>query len=224
MEDTQDEVGDQPIDPEVPADGGDAKPEGEDGATDDGGTDQQPEDTTDYKEKFAASSRENQRILDENKKIAEELAKERDGRAQLERLNEEYKRVAGESNPDGAKILELEKSIASVAQSLALNKENEDLRKFVDAHPEAAKVSDSLRKLYRLTPTKSLDEIWGENFAPLVQVAKDGSVARITAQKKSAPERTGGGALVDPAAGELPDDFAKWPVAQRKEYLKKKGF
>lgn len=98
------------------------------------------------------------------------------------------------------------------------------MRKFVDAHPEAAKVSDSLRKLYRLSPTKSLDEIWGENFAPLVQATKEGSAARTTAQKKSQPERTGGGVSADPAAGELPADFATWPVAQRKEYLKKKGF
>ena len=219
-----DEEIDQPVDTDAPADGGDAKPEGSDDAPNDDAIEPAPEESDDYQKKFSESTKENQRILQENQKLKEDMTTLTTSVSELTQLNEELKRVASESNPDGTKILELEKSINALKTNIALNKEEVEVGKFIADNPEAAKVGESLRRMYRLNPTKSLAELWNENYAPLIQAAKDGADAKKIAQKKTQPERTSGGISTDPAAGELPADFATWPVAQRKEYLRKKGF
>ena len=201
--------------------------DGAEAGGEDGGGDQPPKDgeeEPDYRGKFSESSKENQRILADNKRIAEENATLRESNAKLQTLSEELRLVAGEANPDGTKILDLEKSIRELQTNIALSKEATDVNAFIGENPEAAKVSDSLRKLYRLNPTKSLSEIWAENFAPLVQATKEGAAAKKATQTKTQPEKTGGSVSGDPSASALPADFNKWSIAERKAYLQKRGY
>lgn len=204
-----------------PEEGTDEGEESGEGSTD---GDKLPKDEAepDYKQKFAASTTENQRIVSENTALQVQLDQMKTDSVKLTKLVDEYKVVAEGANPDGAKLLKMGQEIDELKTTIFSQKEDIAIEKFVASTPSAKQVQEALRRLYRLNPTKSLPDIWKENFAPLVEGATKTAIATTTAKKKQKPT-SGKGAVSSEPGGGLPTNFNEMSVKERKEILKNQG-
>ena len=122
----------------------------------------------DYKKKFSESTRENQRLLEENRFLKADTEKTKSRIDELERQEQERVKLLEEENPDAAKIYKLEKSIDDLKKSVLLDKEEKEVLIFIGSEPRADAAKEGLKRLMRVNPTKSPKELWEENFLPAI--------------------------------------------------------
>lgn len=181
----------------------------------------------DYKDKFANSTRENQRILEENNTL--QSARKGDG-ATIERLNkemEDLRKIAEGSNPEGLEKFDLKKSADDNARQLAELKLENEIDRFVSKTPGADERREALKNLAKVFPTKSLADIWGENFKGVGDAVAKAKEDKTTSQKKTQPEKGKGTSTKEPGgetiAGMPVAEFNKLSVSERRSALIKAG-
>lgn len=177
------------------------------------------EGTEDYKKKFSESSREAQRLFEENKVLKAESEQTNVRLAELEQIEEEKQRLLEEENPDAAKIHKLEKSIDEVKKSILLEKEDKDVSSFISSESRAVASKEALKRLMRVNPFKSPKELWEENFLPAIETA-----VKSKAGKGAGQPETGKGSMSGEPIAELElEEFNKLPLEKRKAYFKRIG-
>jgi len=180
--------------------------------------------TEDYKTKFSESTRENQRILEENKNLKAEKEAMEKSLDELKAEKEELHKAIESENPDRAEILRLEKSVKSMQSDILKAKEDTAVGKFLKDHPEADVVSASLRRSFRTNPDKSIEDIWNEDYKPFADKLVQSKTDQKIAQKASQPESGQGSSSPEPASVDVDSEaFAKLSLQQQKEVLLKKG-
>lgn len=198
---------------------GNPTPEGEGEGTSEG----QSEPTVDYREKFANSAREAQRLLDENRTRLSELAQAKAQNAEMERKMRELEDLARGNNPEGYDSMQLRSHIERLGTDLAQMKERQELEEFVRQHPEADKYRDTLRDLGRAYTGKSYRDIWDTSLKSVAEAERLAGEAKDD-RRKSAPE-SGRGRTGEPSKGTIGgytlDKFNSLPVDKRREILKK---
>ena len=172
----------------------------------------------DYKKKFSESTRENQRILEENKVLKVESEKTKVRLDELEKQEWERVKLLEEENPDAAKIYKLEKSIDDLKKSILLDKEEKEVLAFIGSEPRAEAAKEGLKRLMRVNPTKSPKELWEENFLPAID-----AFVKSKAGKKAGKPETGKGSMSGEPITELGEEFNKLPLEKRRAYFKKRG-
>ena len=172
----------------------------------------------DYKKKFSESTRENQRILEENRVLKVESEKTKARLDELEKQEQERVKLLEEENPDAAKIYKLEKSIDDLKKSILLDKEEKEVLIFIGSEPRAEAAKEGLKRLMRVNPTKSPKELWEENFLPAID-----AFVKSKAGKKAGQPETGKGSMSGEPIAELGEEFNKLPLEKRRAYFKKRG-
>src|SRR3990167_1621581 len=150
-----------------------------------------PQDTEDYKQKFSMSSQENQRILAENKKLQLDMASQR---AEADKLKVETKRYADlllNENSEAMDMAQTRQAVAQLQKDIALEREARKLDDFVREHPEAQSHREALKRFGRVYPEAEYDQVWNENFAPLIAKGEETSTEQIRKARKSSPEKIG---------------------------------
>jgi hypothetical protein len=184
----------------------------------------------DYKTKFSESTKEAQRLLGEIKTAQDLTAQEKARGVELEKQLKEIREVAEGKNPEGLKLVDLQRQLAETTQSFALEKEERMLDSFfADVKTEgASSKKEALRALKRAQPNTSLVSLWDEHFKAGVEAAAKAKQDKKTDKKKNASETGKGTSGREPAAGETVgntgytlDEFNKLPVAKRRSLLAK---
>ena len=172
----------------------------------------------DYKKKFSESTREAQRLLEENKVLKADTEKTKSRIDELEKQEQERVKLLEEENPDAAKIYKLEKSIDDLKKSILLGKEERDVLDFIGSEPRADVAKEGLKRLMRVNPAKSPKELWEENFLPVIE-----AFGKSKAGRKAGQPETGKGSMSGEPITELGEEFNRLPLEKRRAYFKKRG-
>ena len=174
----------------------------------------------DYKEKFAASTTEAQRLVTENKLLQSEAEKSKGRYSALETEKAEMEKRFAEENPEKYDAVKTRKDLSELREKILMQEEKGAVDDYIQSNPKAAAQKDSLKRLGRAFPDKTYEELWTENFKPFVSDG-DGS-ATETEAKKSQPEK-GDSTMSEMVGGMSLSDFRKLPLAKRKAILIKQG-
>jgi len=187
-------------------------------------TGRQAEPTVDYKEKFSQSSAEALRIREENRRLQDDMARERVAREALEKEKRELEELARGTNPEGYDNSRLRKHIEELSTGLAQMKERQELADFVGSTPEASKYRDTLRDLGRTYPNRTYSDLWESSLRTVADAERTATEARAE-RKKAEPDSGRGSTTGEPNAeliGGYPlEKFNKLPMEKRKEIFKK---
>lgn len=206
-----------PSEPEEPGEGDEGtKPKGT------GGKSGKPAEEVDYKEKFANSTRENQRIREEIEAAEEDAAELRATNARLQTEMESYLKELREDDPGSARIIKVEQTLKSLEQSTLLAKEGVEVVNFIEGNPAAKGDREALRALMRTHPRKSPEYLWDKYLKPAYDRGFEEGGQKLRGQNATRPE-SGKGSKTGEPTDEYPDDFNQWPLAKRKAWFKKKG-
>lgn len=190
------------------------------------GTEEQPEapksEDVDYKTKFSESTRENQRILENQKKLEQENVSLKESNVKLEAERKELFDAINADNPNAAIINSLRQKVEATERQVADREFERDLKDFVKENPSAGAVADAIRKLAKVE-NKSPKEIYDANFKPIEERASKAKAEKISQQKADQPETGKGSITKDPSTSALGDDFNKLPLEKRREAFKKMG-
>jgi len=194
-------------------------PDGNPPTGDGDGKDQdgKPDDAVDYKTRYAESTRENQRILDENKSLKSDLEKNKSNYSDLEKSFNELDGKFKDENPESYDAVKANKTIGDLQGKVAGLSEDNKLNDYVQSNSNANKHKGALRDLGRANPNKSYETLWEENFAGFYKEAGKKT------EKKSQPESGEGAVTPDMETGEMPKDFNTWPMAKREAWFRGKG-
>jgi predicted RNase H-like nuclease (RuvC/YqgF family) len=209
---------DQTSEEEVKVDG--ETPTNETDTTETGGEANPQKEEIDYKTKFSESSREAQRLMEENKRLAQEYNLKDKELADAQEERKRFEEEIANANPEQLDAFKMRKSIEELQKSVVLEREERELTQFTASNPEAAKHKEVLRKLGR-AEKKSYNELWNENFKDLYGEL---TAEKSKADKKSRQPETGKGSATNMEGGFSLDAFSKMSLIQQKEYLKKQGY
>jgi hypothetical protein len=177
----------------------------------------------DYEAKFAASTRENQRIMAENQRLQADIEEARATQQQLEKDLKSYYESLREDNPQAFDLNQVKQSLNDIQKRIAVREEAEDLSAYLQGNPEAGEHREALKALGRSLPKSSYQEIWGKYFQPLIEKGEEAQAKNLQIKKQTQPE-TGKGAITEEPTGELSmAEFNKLTLEQQKAYLKKSG-
>jgi hypothetical protein len=141
----------------------------------------------------------------ENVKLKEQLEGKEKGDSETERL-EKLKQ-----DDPAAYVREVQgRELKEIKDRQLAQEESVKVNEFVKSIPEAEKHADALKRLGRVYPKKSYQELWDENFGSAFS-------------RDRHPEGGEGSISGEPTGDELGAEFDKLPLAKRKEILKRKG-
>lgn len=195
------------------------------------GGETQPEEI-DYKVKFSESSKEAQRLAGEAKRLEAERAATEERVRQLEaektRLEEEQRKAfeaLKESNPEAYNFTKLEREVNELKQSVFSGTLEGQIEKFIQTEPLAQASRDAILRILKSNPSRTPQQVWEEDFRPVVNHAIDSAAKRKTRTASEQPE-SGEGSIIEEPLEEtgLPANFSKLPLEKRGEILRKKGF
>jgi len=177
----------------------------------------------DYKEKFSASTRENQRIRDEHQKLQETLDQERVNSKELETSVKEYEKQLADENPEALDMLILKKKVEKLSQDTALQRENAMMNDYLKSNPDADEQKEALKALGRTFPDRTYGDLYDVYFAPLVKKGEEAYQSKLS-KKKDFQAETGKGNISNSFSDEIDlKDFSKLSLAKRKAILKRKN-
>lgn len=168
-----------------------------------------------YKKRFGDSQREvNDNLLPKIKSIPT-----------LESKITELEEALKSNNPEKYDNLKIQSELAETRQQLAEILEKSALDDFISENPLAKSYRDRLKTLGRAFPTKSLDDLWSENFKDIAEVKAENK-DKITDKKKKSQSDKGKGSPTKELSGQtiagMPvEEFNKLSVAKRRELLDK---
>lgn len=205
------------------------KPEGEGDGTgaDTKDTDPVTGKPIDYKVKFSESTRENQRIAGEIKTLQDSRAGDRATAERLQREMEDLRKVAAKENPEGLEKFDLKKSHEENSRKLAELTLDRELDSFASKTVGAPERREALKNLAKAFPSKSLAELWNENFAGVSEAIEKAKKDKTTSQTTTQPEKGKGTSTREPGgetvAGLPVAEFNKLSVGERRALLTKAG-
>lgn len=218
---TQTSEAEEVIDGEAPAEQTPTDPTTQETGTREG---QVKEPEVDYKVKFSESAREAQRLYEETKTLKQEKA-EALQRAEAERKErEELLARLKDENPEAFDALSIKKNLSELQREVLTQKEEREVNDYLSKNPQAVAHKEALKRLGRAEPKKSYDELWSENFAPVMESGRKLAEQEYKSTRAKQPETGKGSISKDPASAFDVDEFNKLTLAQRKEILKKQGF
>lgn len=180
-----------------------------------------------WREKFSASSRGAQELLDKNKTLISELEGVRATESELTKQLAELRKVAEGQNPEGLSLHDLQTSLEKTTRELALVKEEKLLDDFEKTAPLASGKREALRSLSRANPKETLQKLWDDHLKAGAEAAEAARVARETSQKKGQGEKGKGTSGREPQGDTIGGyplaEFNKLPVAKRKQILQQVG-
>jgi len=183
--------------------------------------DKKTSEEVDYKQKFAASTTEAQRLATENKLLVGEAEKAQGRYSTLETAMAEMEKKFASEDPEKYDAITTKKSLSELTQKMLLQEEKGAVDDYTKSNPNAVAHKEALKRLGRAFPDKTYEELWIENFKPYV-LDEDMSTKEKEANKKSQPEK-GDNAMSDMTKGMSLEDFRKLPLNKRKAILMKNG-
>lgn len=203
---------------------------GDDKGEDEGdGIDPDTGEPIDYKAKFAASTTENQRILQEHETLNRTIS-ERDTKiADLIKDLEETRKIAEGKNPEGLTAVEAQRRLETTTRELALLKEAQALDQFVSGNALAKDYRATLQQLGRANPTTPLQQLWDIHLKDGAEAKAAAAKTKADAIKKGQGDRGRGTSTREPSGGSkalgghTQAEFDKLPVAKRRDILIKAG-
>lgn len=175
----------------------------------------------DYKQKFADSTREAQRLSTENKILQGEVEKGQGRYSTLETEKADMEKKFADDSPEVYDSIKTKKELGELREKILLQEEKGAVGDYIESNPKAAAHKESLKRLGRAFPNKTYEDLWNENFKPFVDDTV-GSAEEIKAKKKSQPEK-GDSTISEMVGGMTSADFRKLPLAKRKAALMKQG-
>jgi hypothetical protein len=176
----------------------------------------------DYEAKFAASTKEAQRLLNETKRLESEVGEERATRQRLEAELKSYYDTLKEQNPEAFDLNSVKKSLDDIQKRIAIREETEELNTFVNSNPEAGSHREALKALGRSMPKTPYSVIWDKYFKPLIEKGEEEYAKNLQIKKRTQPE-TGKGAITEEPSEISKTEFNNLPLDRQKAYLKKMG-
>jgi len=177
---------------------------------------------TDYKVKFSESTRENQRIREENQALEDELEEARANSKRLEESLRSNLKELEETDPASAEVIKIKQKLAGLEKSNLLEKEARVISEFIERNPQAKDDREALKALMRANPRKSAEQLYERHLKPAYNRGVDAGANKLRKQKSAKPE-TGKGSKTGEPTGEFPDGFNSWSLDKRKAYFKRKG-
>jgi len=174
----------------------------------------------DYKEKFSASTTENQRIMAENKTIQDNLRAKEAAIDNLEREKQEIESRLKEENPEAYDALKVNKELNSLKKDVILQKEELAINSFIADRPEAKAHKDALRMFGRANPDVPLSELYDRHIKPTYEAGMRDYETKQKLNKQVQPES---GRSLEEQPGAVDDDFNSKPLEERKRLLKAQG-
>lgn len=175
----------------------------------------------DYKEKFSASSKEAQRLAQEQKDLQAQLQADRIRLKELEAEKMELETKFKTEKPEEYDALSTKRELEAIKKDLIAQKEEAALNTFLAETPEAPKEQkEVLKKLGRANPNLSYSQIWSDMIKPLME-AGAAQYGSKQAQKKTTQPETGKGSTASPDDNLDLKAFNKLPLSERREKLKK---
>ncbi len=175
----------------------------------------------DYKTKFSESSKEAQRLYEENKRLQAERDDKDKKISELAEERQRFEEEIASANPDGLELAKMKENIHHLEKTVVLEKEERELTQFISLEPKAVRHKEALKKLMR-ADTRPLHEIWKDTFSSIYNEKE--ILEKKETQKRNQIE-TGKGNRSEISGGEISlDEFNKFSLNQQKEYLKKKGY
>lgn len=212
---------------------------GNDGA-DDGDDDINPETKKPYtaaewRDKFRASSKGANELLETKKTLESDIAKVKaDGELTIKEKDEEIAKlraIADGKNPDGLKLEDLAKENKENKDRLVLIEENRLLDDFLSDTKvaDAKSFKEALRALSRANPTETLAKLWDKNLKAGAEASAAAKGQRVTTRRAGASDTGRGASSREPAKDQVGntglslEEFNALPVAKRKVLLQKMG-
>lgn len=187
-----------------------------------GGT-ETAKDEEDYKVKFSESSREAQRLYGENKNLKDEMEVLKTKVSNLSVVEEKELAELKEANPELYEFRTLKKSFGELQKTVLSQKEELEIAKMLEANPDAKLFREAIKKIGRAEPNRSYDDIWAEEFKPLIETKVKAKADEI-AKAKGKRTETGKGSMTDEPISDLSlDKFSKLSLVEKKAYLVGKG-
>jgi len=195
----------------------------------------QPYTTEEWRDKFRASSKGANELLEAKKTLESDIAKVRaDSDKTLKEKDEEIARLRGLAegkNPEGLSLHDLQKEFGKISSELALTKENTMLDTFLSGTKIAGADSfkETLRALARANPNTPVSQLWDSNLKAAAEASALAAKDRKTSKEKHASD-SGQGASSREQGKETVhgtdltlEEFNALPVAKRGEILAKAG-
>lgn len=178
----------------------------------------------DYRERYAQSTREAQRIMAENKAIQDELRKKEELLTQIEQEKIEYERRLRDENPESYDAYRVQQELNSLKKDIILQKERIALDDYAKQNPESSKHLEALKTLGRANPDKTYDELYNNYIKPAYEAGVKDYEARQKMQKQTQPETGKGSVDKGPVADNDMEEFNKLSLEDRKRRLKAMGY
>jgi len=198
-----------------------ATQEDEDNGTEErGSTPKEPE--VDYRIKFSESTKENQRIMAENKATQERLARIEAHASTLEEEKAELERQLRSEKPDSFEAIQVKKELNELKRDIILQKERDAINDYVDSNPEAARHKEALKSLGRANPTLSYSEIYDRMIKPVYEAGMKDYEEKQKIKKQIQPE-TGRGSVEKGPDEEKEENFSNLSLEERRRKFKAMG-
>lgn len=176
----------------------------------------------DYKEKFAASTAEAQRLAIENKTLQGEIEKGQGRYSTLEADKNEMEKRFADEDPEKYDSIRTRKELSDLKEKMLLQEERGAVDDYIKSNPKAEGQKEALKRLGRAFPDKTYTELWNENFKPYIPEGDGSDEDDKKVKTKSAPEK-GDGTITEMVGGITLEEFRKLPLAKRKAILIKQG-
>jgi len=174
-----------------------------------------------YKEKFAASTRENQRIEAEKKVIQDALNEKEANIVALAEEKAEYERRLKDEQPETYDAIKVNKELSELKKDLVLEKEGRKLNDYIESNPDAKGHKEALKGLGRVNPNMSYDNIYQTMVKPIYEAGIKDYETKKQLKKQIQPE-TGRGS-VEKAPNIDTKEFNSGSLEERRRQFKEMG-
>ena len=174
----------------------------------------------DYKKKFSESSKENQRITEENEQLRKEAQWVKNLRA-MGYSPEDIDRYIATGGSKELDSVKLQRDLEEVKKNQILQKEEIDLERTLKEISDAAPFKETLRTLGRSYPGKTFKDLWAEHIEPALKAGQELAYKKLEVKKKTQVESGKGSGET---RAELSfNDFKKLSPAEMAKYLRERG-
>lgn len=179
-----------------------------------------PKEAIDYKERYAESTREAQRIMAENKTLQASVEETNTRLSKLETEKDELESTLKTEDPEKYDSLAVKRELSSIRKDLVTTKEENSLNDFLMENPTAKEQKSALRSLGRANPNQSYSDLWDTVVKPLQEAGVAAYQAK-QGEKKESQTETGKGSQ-DESSGNLElQRFNKLPTEQKQKVIEK---
>ena len=177
----------------------------------------------DYKEKFGASTRENQRIMNEHKATQEKLREQEARLAELAQEKQEIEARLQDEKPEVYDTLKVSKELNELRKDVVLQKEKTAIEDYVANNPDAKQHKEALKSLGRANPSKSYDEVYNDFIKPVYESGIKDYEAKKLINKQTQPESGKDSADKSPIGVDDLSELNSKSLEERKRFFKSKG-